>query len=105
VTKKYRNNVEPGSVHYLKEPALSAYKKFMKLVLKNPGLPCESNPEEWTSDNAQVETKRKCVKCVIYNQCREYALVDVSTHGVWGGMDDRDRQAQRRADQLNESLK
>jgi hypothetical protein len=100
---KFRTNVDPSFAHYLKEPTLSAYKAFMKLVLANPGLPCEADPERWTADTPAFSIKDRCLPCAIFHQCREYALKDSSATGVWGGLDDKERAARRRADKINDT--
>jgi WhiB family transcriptional regulator, redox-sensing transcriptional regulator len=37
--------------------------------------------------------KAVCKGCPVIDQCLEYALVNRMDHGVWGGLNDRERKA------------
>lgn len=41
-----------------------------------------------------------CRRCVVREECLEYALADVTLSGIWGGTSERDRRAMRRASAL-----
>ena len=40
--------------------------------------------------------KAVCRTCPVMEQCREHALVNNEKHGIWGGMSERERRAERK---------
>lgn len=42
------------------------------------------------------EAKEVCAGCRVRDDCLEYALVEVITHGIWGGLSERERRRVRR---------
>lgn len=55
--------------------------------------PCEKNPERWfSSDRKQQQIAVSyCKRCPLLPQCQEYALEEHPSHGVWGGLTEKDR--------------
>ena len=47
---------------------------------------------------AQVAAaKAVCARCLVREDCLQYALVTAQDHGVWGGLSEEERRAARRA--------
>ncbi len=47
---------------------------------------------------AQVAAaKAVCARCVVREECLQYALETAQDHGVWGGLSEEERRAVRRA--------
>lgn len=44
-----------------------------------------------------AEAKRVCAVCPVIDECREHALAVNEQYGVWGGLDENERAAIRRA--------
>lgn len=42
------------------------------------------------------EAKRICARCVVRQDCLDYALANHERWGVWGGLSPRDRRSERR---------
>jgi len=42
------------------------------------------------------EAKAICMGCVVVEKCREYALQRPEDYGIWGGMTESERKAERR---------
>ena len=42
------------------------------------------------------EAKAVCAKCVVADECLDYALVNYIKYGIWGGTSERQRRALRR---------
>ena len=38
-----------------------------------------------------IEAQKVCAECAVTDACREYALANNITHGVWGGTSERER--------------
>lgn len=47
-------------------------------------------------ENMTAEAKLVCAKCPVATECLEWALATGEKGGVWGGMDERERQKERR---------
>jgi WhiB family transcriptional regulator, redox-sensing transcriptional regulator len=43
-----------------------------------------------------MEAKAVCAVCPVRQECLEWALVTKQDHGVWGGLDEFERRAERR---------
>jgi WhiB family redox-sensing transcriptional regulator len=43
-----------------------------------------------------AQAKAVCAECPVRTECLEFALESDSRHGVWGGLDEYERQALRR---------
>jgi WhiB family redox-sensing transcriptional regulator len=44
------------------------------------------------ADDASTRpAKLICAQCPVKSQCREYAIRTYQHHGIWGGMDERER--------------
>jgi WhiB family redox-sensing transcriptional regulator len=43
-----------------------------------------------------VEAKAVCAGCPVRRECLDWALVTKQDHGVWGGLDEFERRAERR---------
>jgi hypothetical protein len=59
--------------------------------------PCRSNPDRWFSPvrKDRVVAIALCERCPLLIQCREYALKERPSHGVWGGLTERERRPSR----------
>ncbi len=62
--------------------------------------PCRGLTEVFFPDNATTaevqEAKRICRTCPYVEPCKEYGLRYGGKDGVWGGLSDRERRAERR---------
>jgi WhiB family transcriptional regulator, redox-sensing transcriptional regulator len=59
---------------------------------------CLEYPEvTWFSERGQTSAPAKevCGRCLVQQECLEYALADPDLMGVWGGMSQRERARQR----------
>lgn len=60
--------------------------------------PCQApsaDPEDWfafAGTDEATAAKAACMLCPIYHQCAEYALSAGIPYGIWGGMDERERE-------------
>ena len=50
-------------------------------------------PDKRTSTK---EARQLCRECSVLDQCREYALANCITHGIWGGLSERQRRMVRK---------
>lgn len=62
-------------------------------------VPCQhpaSNPENWFASlgsEAAAQAKRACFQsCPLLNQCADVALSKGIPFGIWGGVDERERE-------------
>jgi WhiB family transcriptional regulator, redox-sensing transcriptional regulator len=54
----------------------------------------EMDPEIWFPDHANGKAekpRRICYRCPVRRECLEEALKNPETHGIWGGLDQRER--------------
>lgn len=42
------------------------------------------------------EAKRVCVNCEVRSQCLEYAIANDERYGIWGGLSERERRAEKK---------
>jgi WhiB family redox-sensing transcriptional regulator len=42
------------------------------------------------------EAKRVCARCEVRNECRTFALEYVHDNGIWGGLTEKERNAERK---------
>ncbi|BDM69458.1 hypothetical protein HEK616_29450 [Streptomyces nigrescens] len=42
------------------------------------------------------EAKAVCRQCPVMDECREWALASGQDNGIWGGLDEEERRAERR---------
>lgn len=42
------------------------------------------------------EAKAVCRQCPVLAECREWSIASGQDHGIWGGMDEDERRAERR---------
>ena len=55
-------------------------------------------------DAREKEAKTFCARCPVVDECREYALDTREEHGVWGGLNERERRRlRRRRQQMTEA--
>jgi hypothetical protein len=62
-----------------------------KRLCCGPGV----NPDNWFQRPGTVTTmnaKSICMQCPLYMQCQEWALEEGIPYGVFGGLDERDRE-------------
>lgn len=62
-----------------------------KQACKEPGV----DPDDWFAwpgSARSVRAKQACMTCPFYWGCQEYALNEGIPHGVWGGVDERERE-------------
>ena len=63
-------------------------------------LCAQTDPNLWFPEKGDFKTarraKRICGRCVVREECLDYALADTSLEGIWGGLSRRERQAARR---------
>lgn len=60
----------------------------------------EADPEAWFPEpggGAGREAKRVCASCEVRLQCLQFAIDFEMTHGIWGGLGERERRRLRRA--------
>ncbi len=61
-------------------------------------LACEeSDPEAWFTLETREWAKLQCSRCPARAACLQLALQQRETHGVWGGLDERERRRLERA--------
>lgn len=61
-------------------------------------LACEeSDPEAWFTPETREWAKLQCSRCPARAACLQLALQRRETHGVWGGLDERERRRLERA--------
>lgn len=48
-------------------------------------------------NNEMREAKAICAKCIVKDECLDYALEEGIQHGVWGGKSERERRRLRGA--------
>lgn len=60
---------------------------------ENDAACSEYGPGWWFSAKESEINKAKaiCVSCPVQPQCLEYALVTPEHHGIWGGLDEKER--------------
>ena len=60
--------------------------------------PCGSGAVEWWSDNVRQQRRaaQLCTGCSLLEKCRDVALNNNITDGVWGGLTPADRKRIRR---------
>lgn len=81
-----------GPKFFVNEDQRQTYKHVMLplKILSNEGggVPCESDPETWWSDNKdeQEEAAAICKLCPMRQPCGEWAIIGNERQGVWGGM-------------------
>ncbi|TDO18159.1 transcription factor WhiB [Mycobacterium sp. BK086] len=58
----------------------------------------ETDPEAFfpIPGGSTREAKRICLRCVVRDDCLEYALAHDERFGVWGGMSERERRRMKR---------
>jgi WhiB family redox-sensing transcriptional regulator len=59
----------------------------------------QTDPEAFFPERGQSsrEAKRVCAGCEVRPDCLQYALDNDERFGIWGGLSERERRAQRRA--------
>ena len=57
-------------------------------------------PEDPRDQLALKRAKRICAECPVWSECREYAIGRDEGHGIWGGLNYDERQAERRRREL-----
>ena len=59
----------------------------------------ETDPEAFypLEGESTAPAKQVCAGCEVREECLEYALANRETHGVWGGLSDRQRRKLWRA--------
>jgi WhiB family transcriptional regulator, redox-sensing transcriptional regulator len=65
--------------------------------------------DNWHADQhrdarLRLEAKNICHTCPVMTACREYAMVNPSLSGTWGGLTEQDRDRIRHADVLPRRL-
>ena len=80
---------------------MSPYTTLMRQIAhRGPEVPCLASPtpELWTAeaDTDQRAAARACHQCPLLHQCRQYALTQQETGGVWGGMTEAERRQYHR---------
>lgn len=67
------------------------------------GLCRTSEPELWYSKDKhdQRAAKQVCAKCPVRKDCLDYGLSIRDMHGVWGGLDEKQRKDLRRRSLLS----
>lgn len=82
---------------------MTTFVELCDVIAKVGTVPCHSAPDIYFVDDdnpshlvLQKYAKSLCTDCPVLNLCADYALTNGEAHGVWGGMDSRDRNAIRR---------
>ena len=80
---------------------MTTYRDLKKAIEENSGVPCEGNPdaffleEEYQDANMayKIQTAKKlCAECPIQMLCLDYALENLETYGIWGGLTKSERE-------------
>jgi WhiB family redox-sensing transcriptional regulator len=50
------------------------------------------------------EAKRVCTRCVVRDECLQWAIENGQDHGVWGGMSDDERRSMRRRNRTRQRM-
>lgn len=59
--------------------------------------PCAKDPEQWFTRSAKAKELaiEGCAVCPLLTPCRDYALTQQPSHGVWGGLTETERRKYR----------
>lgn len=62
----------------------------------------QTDPEAFFPEKGGTANPAKqiCDDCPVQQQCLDYALANDEPHGIWGGLSDRQRRAEKRRRQL-----
>lgn len=58
----------------------------------------QTDPELFFSENStdRKAAKAICIGCIALSDCQEYAIPRTELYGIWGGLNERERQRARR---------
>jgi WhiB family redox-sensing transcriptional regulator len=58
----------------------------------------EGDQKDYTQAKSKVDvTKRDyCLICLVQQQCLDHAITNNERHGIWGGMDEQERNVYKR---------
>lgn len=77
-------------------PSITAWKRLAACADRDPAdfFPIGKGPEALAATTA---AKAVCACCPVRDLCAEFALCTNQEHGIWGGLDEDERRAIRRA--------
>jgi Transcription factor WhiB len=87
-----------GPASLIPHRGTNAHQLLQDLVKSTEDRPCMQDPEMWWSTNSYDirQAKKWCGTCPLIEKCGAYAIEAHEHGGVWGGMDDNERNLARR---------
>lgn len=75
------------SAYRFKGTAKTAHTELLNRIAEVRGVPCQSEPEKWFSDDPehQEQARLQCRTCPVIVACRQYAKAARVSAGTWGG--------------------
>lgn len=92
-TTRFAPTPSPTTQELIAELGYSA----LPMDWQQDALCAQTDPEVFFPDkggNAAV-AKQVCASCPVSQQCLDYAIANDEPHGIWGGLSDRQRRAEK----------
>jgi len=91
-------NVTPDTVALLHPQLLAEVRADKARTWALQALCIGADPETFFpfSDGPAAEARRICSRCPVRGHCLAYAVIADERHGIWGGLDSRERASLRR---------